>query len=92
VKTIIGVKAMQMTIDVGYDQVLQLFRQLSPRDRTRLVRENALPTTHPNVSEPEIPDEEYYEFLMNFPVVSEEEIEQILEAKKEVDQCRPVSL
>jgi hypothetical protein len=51
-----------------------------------------MPTAMPSKTpEPIIPDEEYYEFLMNFPVVSEEEIERILEAKKEVDKCRPVS-
>ena len=82
---------MQMTIDVGYEQVLQLFRQLPPREKTRLFRESALPTMYPHSPKPEIPDEEYYEFLMNFPVVSEEELERILAAKKEVDQCRPVS-
>jgi len=83
---------MQMTIDIGYDQVFQLVRQLSPKEKIRLFRESACPTTYPAVSEPEVPDEEYYKFLMNFPVVSEEEIELILEAKKEVDKCRPVSL
>ena len=83
---------MQMTIDIGYDQVFQLVRQLSPTEKTRLFRESACATTYPAISEPEVPDEEYYEFLMNFPVVSEEEIERILEAKKEVDKCRPVSL
>jgi len=83
---------MQMTIDVGYDQVFQLVRQLSPKEKTRLFLESACPTTYSTVSELEVPDEEYYEFLMNFPVVSEEEIELILEAKKEVDKCRPVSL
>jgi hypothetical protein len=76
---------MQLTIDIGYDQVFQLVRQLTPRERERLTKDIAF-------VEPEIPDKEYYEFLMNFPVVSEEEIEHILEAKKEIDKCRPVSL
>ena len=83
---------MQMTIDVGYDQVVQLFRQLPPKEKERLFRESECPIMCSHVPEPEVPDEEYYKFLMNFPVVSEEEIERILEAKKEVDQCRPVSL
>ena len=83
---------MQMTIDVGYDQVFQLVRQLSPKDKVRLVREGVLSNAFSDVSEPEMSDEEYYEFAMNFPVISEEEIGLMLEAKKEVDQCRPISL
>ena len=82
---------MQMTINVGYDQVYELVRQLPPREKIRL-HESLFSTTLPGIPESKTPDEEYYEFLMNFPVVSEEEIEQILEAKKEVDKCRPVSL
>ena len=83
---------MQATINIEYDQVFELVRQLPPRERKRLFLESEFSTVIPTLPETEISDEEYYEFLMNFPVVSEEEIEQILEAKKEVDKCRPVSL
>jgi len=86
-----GVNLMQLTIDIGYDQVFQLVRQLPPREKTRL-HESVFSAMSPTTPEPVIPDDEYYEFLMNFPVVSEEEIEQILEAKKEVNKCQPVSL
>jgi hypothetical protein len=82
---------MQITIDIGYDQVFQLVRQLSPREQVRLFHDSVSSIVHPSGSEPEISDEAYYEFLVNFPVVSEGEISQILEAKKEVDQCCPVS-
>ena len=44
---------MQMTIDVGYDQVLQLFQQLPPRDRARFVREVAPAEQEPALSETE---------------------------------------
>jgi hypothetical protein len=83
---------MQLTIDIGYDQVFQLVRQLSPKERERLFHENGFSITPSKQAVPEVFDEEYYDFLMKFPVVSEEEIEQIYEAKKEVDKCRPVSL
>ena len=82
---------MQMTINIGYDQVYELVRQLPPKEKIRL-HESIFSTPFPSRSESDVSDDEYYEFLMNFPVVSEEEIEQILEAKKEVDKCRPVSL
>jgi len=72
-----------MTINIGYDQVFQLVRQLPPGEKERLFHENEFLTAFPCGPEPVIPDEEYYEFLMSFPVVSEEEIEQILEAKKD---------
>jgi hypothetical protein len=82
---------MQATNSVGYDQAFQFVRLLSPKEKERLFRETMYPNTSAKLSESIIPDEEYYEFLMNFPVVSEKEIEQILEAKKEVDKCCPVS-
>ena len=82
---------MQMTLDIGYDQIYELVRQLPPREKIRL-HESIFSSPFPGSAEPEIPDKEYYEFLMNFPVVSEEEVEQILEAKKEVDKCRPALL
>ena len=81
---------MQLTINIGYDQIYELVRQLPPKEKMRL--HESIFSPFPSVSEPNVPDDEYYEFLMNFPVVSEEEIEQILEAKKEVDKCRPVLL
>jgi len=89
-----GVKRMQLTINIGYDQIYELVRQLPATEKIRLVQEGVFATAFPfpKSPEPELSDEEYYEFLMNFPVVSDEEIERILEAKKEVDQCRPVSL
>ena len=79
-----------MTINIGYDQVCELIRQILPKEKIRLIQEGVLANTFPNNSETEISDEEYYEFLMRFPVVSEEEVERILESKKEVDQCCPV--
>ena len=48
---------MQMTIDVGYDQVFQLVRQLSPKEKVWLVREGVLSNAFADVSEPEISDE-----------------------------------
>ena len=82
---------MQLTVDLGYDQVFQLVRQLSSGDKERLFHEGRSLIMPTKLPESEMSDEEYYDFLMNFPVVSEEEIEKILEAKEEVNKCRPVS-
>jgi len=92
-----GANIMQLTVNIGYDQIFELVRQLPPRERRQLFLESEFSTAVPKppqstVFNEEIYDEEYYEFLMNFPVVSEEEIEHILEAKREVNQCRPLSL
>jgi len=44
---------MQTTIDIGYDQVFQLARQLSPRERTRLAQEIVPVEREPALSDTE---------------------------------------
>lgn len=83
---------MQITIDFGYDQVFELVRQLSPEEREKLVHDIQETDSEPDKAERKMTKEEYHEFLMNFPVISEEEIQLMEEAKKMVDQCRPISL
>lgn len=83
---------MRITIDFGYDQVFELARQLSPEEREKLVHDLQETDSEPDKTERKMTKEEYYEFLMNFPVISEEEIQLMEEAKKMVDQCRPISL
>ena len=73
---------MQLTINIGYDQVFELVRQLPPRERKRLFLESEFTAVVRQTPEPAAFDEEYYAFLANFPVVSEEEIERILEVQK----------
>jgi len=81
-----------MRITVDYDQVSQLVQQLPLKDRDRLFSENGYFTPPSELPEPIIPSKEYCEMLLNFPVISEEEVEQILEAKRGIDKCRSVSL
>jgi uncharacterized membrane protein YheB (UPF0754 family) len=50
---------MQLTIDIGYDQVFQLVRQLSPRERERLAKEIV-----PAKSEPFLSDDEQRQDLI----------------------------
>ena len=44
---------MQMTINVGYDQVYELVRQLPPRERKRLAKEIVSSEQEPALTEPE---------------------------------------
>ena len=85
-------EAMQMTINIGYDQVFELVQQLPPGERKRLFTESMLPATIPVSREPiattkKMSDEEYYKFLMNFPVATEEEIEEYNEFRRRF-RCR----
>jgi hypothetical protein len=36
--------------------------------------------------------QEYYDFLMQGTIISEEEIQLMINAKKEVDRCCPISM
>ena len=83
---------MQMTINLDYDQVAQLVQQLSPADRERLFSENGHYTPPSRLPPPIIPSKEYCEMLMNLPVISEEEVERMQEAREGINRCRPVSL
>ena len=82
---------MTTTNEFGYDHVFELARQLSPEEREKLAQSLLAGKARPFESEPKMTEEEYYEFLMNFPVISEEEIRLMEEAKKTVDQCQPIS-
>ena len=87
---------MQMTINIDYDQLSQLVRQLPPADRERLFSENG--DSAPSDTTPGKPrrkplppakilDDEYYEMLMNLPVISDEEVERMQEAREEINKC-----
>ncbi len=85
---------VNVNINFGYDQIFELARQLSPKEKAKLVRN--LRSEDAELSEPapkpKMSREEYYEFLMNGPVLSEEEIQWMEDAKKMVDQIQPISL
>jgi hypothetical protein len=85
----------------NYDYVFNLAARLSPEEQARLLRELPNGTSSKPVekyggflSEPEetpySPDE-FYEFLLRGPVIDEEHIEFMLDAREEVNRCRPIS-
>ncbi len=84
--------AMQLTVNLGYDQVFDLAHQLTPEEQKRLAQSLLTFDAETEKNTHEMTQEEYYEFLMNFPVISEEEIQLMLEAKKEVDKIRQEAL
>jgi len=48
---------MQMTINIGYDQLYEMVRQLPPRERIRLVEEITPAKQEPDLSDAEPPPE-----------------------------------
>ena len=93
---------MTATIDFGYDYVFGLASQLLPEEQEQLLRE--LPKNAPLKLEWQresfLPDEddgkpycleEFYEFLLRGPVIDEEQIQLMLEAREVVNKCRPIS-
>jgi hypothetical protein len=92
---------MPATIAFNYDQVFELVMQLSPAEQTRLVQELPKETIQKVEKSREsfIPEddgapyshEEFLEFLLHFPVIGEEQIQLMLEAREEVNKCQPIS-
>ena len=73
---------MQVTIDIGYDQVFELVRQLSPEGRERLFRE--LDTKR----EVEQNRQEALRLALECPVAAPEDIENQNEFRRQF-RCRP---
>jgi hypothetical protein len=70
---------------LGYTAIFELAQRLSLEKRSLLVQEL-------NQTKNIMSKQEYYDFLMQGPIISEDEIQLMLNAKKEVDQCRPASM
>ena len=68
---------MQLTIDIGYDQVFQLVRQLPPRERERLAEEIA-----PVKQKPKCSREEWEQILSSAPTLTSEEAQEWEESMK----------
>ena len=72
--------------DYGYDYVFELASKLSPEEQGRLVWE--LPNS---AAQKPYCAEEFCEFLLRGPVIDETQIQLMIEAKEEVNKCRPIS-
>jgi len=62
---------MQLTIDIGYDQVSQLVWQLPPRDRERLVKE-IVPSRQPKCSR-----EKWKQILASAPTLNPQDAQEL---------------
>lgn len=88
---------MSTTIRYGYDYVFGLALHLSPEEQERLLRE--LPSTSKDKRESFLAasdatpysSEEFCEFLLRGPVIDEEHIQLMLDAREEVNRCGPMS-
>lgn len=85
---------MSTTNDFGYDYVFELAKQLTPEEKAKLAQSlqaDAVSSKREPEPKRKMSPEEYYELLMNGPVLSEEEIQLMLDAKETVNQCQPIS-
>jgi hypothetical protein len=98
---------MSVVARTSYDYVFNLASLLSPEEQTRLVRElpksvsevSAKPKINyehesflPDQDTPPYAPGEFYEFLLQGPVIDEEHIELMLAAREEVNKCQPIFL
>ena len=93
---------MSATTGFNYNYVFDLAMQLLPAEQKRLVRElpNGTVPKQKDKFESFLPDpdeeeepydpEEFLEFLLNVPVLSEEQIQRMLDAREDVNKCRPI--
>ena len=81
---------MQLTIDIGYDQLFELVRQLPAREKERFVREMAMPEQDtPQVDwqqrsavlgHPKCSREDWQQILANVPTLSSEDAQKLEDA------------
>ena len=76
---------MSATTELDYDYVFELATKLPKEEQDRLMREL------PNASLPPYCHEKYLEFILRGPVIPEENIQLMLEAREEVNKCQPIS-
>jgi hypothetical protein len=72
-----GGNPMQLTIDIGYDQVFQLVRQLSPKERERLAKEIV-----PAEQKTKCSREEWKQILASAPTLSPENAQEMEKSMK----------
>ena len=91
---------MSATVDFGYNYVFDLALRLSAEEQAQLLRElsgKSLSSQEKRESflpesdaTPYSPDE-FYEFLLRGPVIDEEHIRLMQDAREEVNRCGPMS-
>ena len=82
---------MQVTINIGYDQVLELVRQLSPDGRERILREfgGEIKTQNTEVQKSIVQNrQEALRLALACPVATPEEIDDYYEFRRQF-RCRP---
>ena len=77
---------MEMTLNIPFQQLLSAIKTLSPSQKDRIQKELAKEDTAQNDKAA------LMEFLHNFPVLSEEEISAMEEARKSISKWRTKSL
>jgi hypothetical protein len=73
---------MQAQIEIGFDQLVKIAKELPPKDWVKLKEEvEAKPTTTKD-------REEFIEFLLNGPTYSKKQLREIAKTRKAINQWR----
>jgi len=65
---------MQLTIDIGYEQLFELVRQLPPREKERFVRDMVKP------EQKKCSREKWHQILSTVPTLDSEEVQNLEES------------
>lgn len=75
---------MELKVDIGFDQLLEVIRQL-PDDKRSLLKAELSAS---KATETPIPKDTFLEFLLNGPVMSDEQYKEYLETRKHFNAWR----
>jgi len=92
---------MSAAAGFSYDYVFNLVSRLTPEEQERLIRElPGVPSLKSKekheslLSEPDgtpYSPEKFYQFLLSGPVIDEEHVQMMLDAREEINRCQPIS-
>ena len=80
---------MSVVADFSYDYVFSMVSRLTPEEQERLVRE--MPSVSVSKPETSYSSEEFYRFLLSGPVIDEEHVQMMRDAREEINRCQPIS-
>lgn len=76
---------MNVTFEIGYEQLLKLIRQLTPKQRRQLAKELQQKATS---EDPHPGPTNLQQLLLTGPVLTEEEVQAVLKTRIHLDQLR----
>jgi hypothetical protein len=77
---------MEVKLEIPFQQLIKIVRQLSPNEKAKLQKELNAPSNKSSLK-----DTSLTEFLLNGPVLSKEQIKTIQETRKSINAWRTKS-